>query len=49
MIRQAISYYVGKADRLVLPEECDMAEEMADKIWHLEETLEILKYLNSDT
>lgn len=47
-IAEAVSYYVEKADRLALPEECDIAEELADKIWHLEEALEILKTLNDD-
>jgi len=42
-VRDLMSYYVSKADTLSLPEECIFAEELADKIWHLEETLEILK------
>ena len=48
-IREAISYYAGKADLLCLPEDVDVAEELADKIWHLEETIEMLKLLNDDS
>ena len=47
-IKEAIAYYVARADRLSLPEDYSMAEEIADKIWHLEETLDILKGLYND-
>lgn len=47
-IKEAIAYYVEKADLLVLPEECSMAEDIADKIFFLEETLTILKELHDD-
>jgi len=47
-VRELMSYYIGKADTLTLPEECVFAEELADKIWHLEETLEILKDFHHD-
>jgi len=48
LIKEAIAYYVDRADMLRLPEECKLAEELADKIWHLEEALIILKQLNYD-
>jgi hypothetical protein len=47
-IRDAISYYIDKADRLRLPEEFKLAEEIADKLDHLEATLMILKELYDD-
>ena len=48
LIKEAIAYYVDRADNLKLPEECPLAEELADQIWHLEETLTILRRLNDD-
>jgi len=46
VIKEAVSYYIDRADRLRLPEECELAEEIADKIWHLEEAMDILRSLH---
>lgn len=47
-VKLALIYYRDKADRLTLPEECKLAEELADNIWHLTESLKILKELSDD-
>jgi len=47
-IAEIKAYYLDKADKLSLPEEYIYAEELADKIWHLEEVLEIIRQLNYD-
>ena len=46
-VMELLRYYLSRADRLILPEEYEYAEELADKIWHLEETLEMIKQFDT--